>query len=341
MASGYDRIGAAAPFDVTQVVARGASACAYCSTAVKACSTYIPPSMQPAVFLTVGYFGWSLAIGFFNKWALGSRWRGGAGFTFPFFYSAMHMVCSVVVVSAIFLMRPSLNTLSREQFREHCTSLVVLALLYTVSVGCNNASVDSASLTTKCLITGVTPLLTLALSYAMERKAYASSIVGLVGLQVLCAMLAVPQDGSSTSAYGVLLSMLSVLASAGKPVLSGMLMCERHVTGLTPLALVWYYTAMSSLLMLALTASSTDERTHLAEELRGQPWRSLAAILVGSLLAAGYNILMFYLTLITSALTNTMLGNVKQARLAAHGSRGDAVARRAVGIRSDDIRPLW
>ena len=303
--SGYGKIGGARQLDVSEVLARGQSACAFCAS-------YIPPSHQPAVVLIVGYFVWSLAIGFFNKWALGSRWRGGAGFTFPFFYSAMHMVCTVIVVSTIFLLRPSLNTLSREQFKQHYTSLVALALLYTVSVSCNNASVDNASLSTKCLITGVTPLVTLALSYAMERKAYASSVIRLVGLQVLCAMLAVPQDGTSASAYGVFVSMLSVLASAGKPVLSGMLMCERQLTGLTPLALVWYYTAISSIMMLVLTAGSRQERNHLSEELHSQPWRSLVAIVVGSLLASGYNILMFYLTLITSALTNTMLGNVKQ-----------------------------
>eukprot|EP00966_Prymnesium_polylepis_P111108 2570123-Prymnesium_polylepis.1 len=51
-----------------------------------------PRSMYPAIALTAGYFVLSLAIGFFNKWALGTRWRGGAGFTFPFFYSTMHMV---------------------------------------------------------------------------------------------------------------------------------------------------------------------------------------------------------------------------------------------------------
>ena len=51
-----------------------------------------PEPVRPAASLTVGYFLLSLGIGFFNKWALGSRYRGGAGFTFPFFYSGMHMV---------------------------------------------------------------------------------------------------------------------------------------------------------------------------------------------------------------------------------------------------------
>ena len=52
----------------------------------------LPESLRPTASLVVGYFVLSLGIGFFNKWALGSRWRGGAGFTYPFFYSAMHMV---------------------------------------------------------------------------------------------------------------------------------------------------------------------------------------------------------------------------------------------------------
>jgi len=268
--------------------------------------------MYPAIALTAGYFVLSLAIGFFNKWALGTRWRGGAGFTFPFFYSTMHMLCSFVVVSIIYLVRPSLCTVSRAQFKTHWSSLTVLALLYTISVSCNNASLQTTSLSVKYLITGVTPLPTMALSYVMEKKGYTWPFVGVVSLQVLGALLAVPWDGGAATAYGVLLSVLSVFASAGKPVLSGILMRERHETGLTPLALVWYYTAIATCFMSILTLVSYDERSYLYIELRSQVWRSCVAIIVGSLLAAAYNILMFYLTLVTSALTNTMLGNVKQ-----------------------------
>lgn len=68
--------------------------------------------------------------------------------------------------------------------------------------------------------------------------------------------------------------------------------------------------------MALLTVISYEERSYLYIELRSQVWRSVVAILVGSLLAAAYNILMFYLTLVTSALTNTILGNAKQARRA-------------------------
>ena len=51
--------------------------------------------------LVLGYFVLSVGLGFFNRWALGSRWRGGAGFSYPFFYSCCHMVASVMLTSAI------------------------------------------------------------------------------------------------------------------------------------------------------------------------------------------------------------------------------------------------
>eukprot|EP00326_Haptolina_ericina_P016803 CAMPEP_0181180978 /NCGR_PEP_ID=MMETSP1096-20121128/7095_1 /TAXON_ID=156174 ORGANISM="Chrysochromulina ericina, Strain CCMP281" /NCGR_SAMPLE_ID=MMETSP1096 /ASSEMBLY_ACC=CAM_ASM_000453 /LENGTH=130 /DNA_ID=CAMNT_0023269457 /DNA_START=1235 /DNA_END=1627 /DNA_ORIENTATION=+ len=63
--------------------------------------------------------------------------------------------------------------------------------------------------------------------------------------------------------------------------------------------------------MFTISAISS-ERMYLYIELRSQVWRSTVSIVVGSLMAAAYNILMFYLTMFTSALTNTMLGNVKQ-----------------------------
>ncbi|KAL1495870.1 hypothetical protein AB1Y20_014514 [Prymnesium parvum] len=264
------------------------------------------------VGLTVGYFALSLAIGFFNKWALGTRWRGGAGFTFPFFYSTMHMIFSFLVVSLIFLVAPMLNTLSWRQFKQHWVWIVTLSLLYSITIACNNSSANDVSLAARYITSGFTPLSTLVLSYFLEQKGYNLFVIALVCLQVGCECLAVPQDDAPTTAYGVFLGVLAMLAAAGKPVVAGILMRGRQQTGLTPLVLVWYYTAFSSVIMGLLTWISYSERSYLYIELRSQTARSLLAISASSILAAAYNILMFFLTLVTSALTNSVLGNVKQ-----------------------------
>ncbi|KAL3933288.1 MAG: hypothetical protein SGPRY_000346 [Prymnesium sp.] len=215
---------------------------------------------------------------------------------------------TAITVSIIFFAMPTCNTLSWKQFKQHWVSLVALALLYTISVSCNNASLSHVSLSTKYLISDVTPIPTIVLSYYIEKKGYNIIVICIVSLQVICSLLAVPQDGTSASAYGVVLAILSVIAASGKPVLAAVLMRGRMQTGLTPLALI------SAVFTALLTLLSDDERTHLYIELRSQAQRSCVVIIVGSLLASAYNILMFYLTLVTSALTNTVLGNVKQVR---------------------------
>jgi hypothetical protein len=55
------------------------------------------------------------------------------------------------------------------------------------------------------MITNVTPLL----SYLLERKTYVTAISSLVVLQVLSAVLAVPNVSSSASVYGIFLGSAS------------------------------------------------------------------------------------------------------------------------------------
>jgi hypothetical protein len=59
------------------------------------------------------------------------------------------------------------------------------------------------------MITNVTPLPTLVLSYLLERKTYVTAISSLVVLQVLSAVLAVPNVSSSASVYGIFLGSAS------------------------------------------------------------------------------------------------------------------------------------
>jgi len=221
------------------------------------------------------------------------------------------MLTTVLVVSIIFCIRPELNTVSKAQFKKHWVPLIVLALLYTISICTSNASLSELSLPVTYMIMFATPVPTLVLSYYLERKTYVYSVTCLVVLQVIAAVVAVPNTGYVASSYGVFLALCSVVTAAAKPVLAGILMHDRNETGLTPLALVWYYTLIGMFCMLLIFLVSS-ERSYMYIQLASSAWRSSVAIVFGSLLASAYNILMFYLTMYTSALTNTVLGNVKQ-----------------------------
>merc|ERR1711865_1329528 len=96
------------------------------------------------------------------------------------------------------------------------------------------------------------------------------------------AIVAVPWHGQTQAgAIGIALCFVSMLAAATKPVVAGMLMKDMRDSGLTPLVLVWYD----------------------------------SIFFIGSSMAFVYNIVVFYLTKVTSALTNVVLANVKQVIL--------------------------
>jgi hypothetical protein len=172
-------------------------------------------------------------------------------------------------------------------------------------------------------------------------------VIGLATIQLPHSLRLRPDHRASSFRAAV----ISVFTAAAKPVLAGILMHDRHETGLTPLVLVWYYTLVRPFLsnhgggghfdvcMLFVISACTlptplvhdrslhapshhpfnytsphadqvggiamftisaisSERMYLYIELRSQVWRSTVSIVVGSLMAAAYNILMFYLTMV-------------------------------------------
>ena len=106
----------------------------------------------------------NLALNFLNKWALSPlqvelSWAnslirtrldgplmGGAGFSFPLFYSMCHMLASFVGATLIFLVQPSTNKLSLKQVRTHGPWLLVLSVLFASNIAGNNASLVTLGL---------------------------------------------------------------------------------------------------------------------------------------------------------------------------------------------------
>ena len=134
---------------------------------------------------------------------------------------------------------------------------------------------------------------------------------GLILLIALSAVGAVPLGQASATPLGILLALLSTVASA-KLSLSALLMSGAAQNGLTPVVMVWY-DALLSLGFLLLTALVTGELSGaLAAYLEARPLVGATALLAGGMLALAYNLVHFTLTKTTSSVTNSIVGNVNK-----------------------------
>jgi len=253
----------------------------------------------------------NVTFNFFNSYVLRLTSKGGYGFAFPFFYSGCHMIASFVGVNIIFAIKPDLNTLRKEQVRKHWLPLLLLSVLMVLNIGCNNASLVYIGLSVNQIIKSITPLPTMCLSYTFGKKRYGPWLMLDVVIQVLGAILAVPYGDNMAEPLGLLMVFISMLAAASKPVVAGILMKDMKESGLTPLVLVWYDSLLSIFWLFGVSLCTT-ERTDAPAFILADPRKSLLLVGAGSCMALGYNIVVFYLTKVTSALTNVVLANIKQ-----------------------------
>jgi drug/metabolite transporter (DMT)-like permease len=269
-----------------------------------------------AVFVIAGWASINLALNFFNSYALRPEEKGGLGFSFPFVYSGCHQIASFIGVNVIFKVKPNLNTLSRAQWKAKWPALLGLSVMMVLNIGCNNASLVYVGLSVNQIIKSITPLPTMILSYFTEDKRYTWTLVGIVMVQVLGAIIAVPwHEQSRSGAIGIVLCFISMLAAATKPVVAGVLMKDMRESGLTPLVLVWYDSIFSIFWFFLISLCLPDERVGVVAYMQKNAALGWGLILIGSSMAFVYNIVVFYLTKVTSALTNVVLANVKQVIL--------------------------
>jgi len=253
----------------------------------------------------------NILFNFFNSYALRPEEKGGYGFTVPFFYSGCHMIASFVGVNIIFWLRPELNTLSKQQWRQNWPKLLSLSVLMVLNIGLNNVSLVYIGLSVNQIIKSITPLPTMCLSFVLEKKRYSMVLAVDVGIQVAGAILAVPYGDDMADPVGLAAVFISMLAAASKPVVAGILMKDMKESGLTPLVLVWYDSLLSIFWLFGVSLCTT-ERTDAPAFILADPRKSLLLVGAGSCMALGYNIVVFYLTKVTSALTNVVLANIKQ-----------------------------
>ena len=268
--------------------------------------------LSESQFLGFIIFSWlvlNLGLNFFNKAALGAH--TALHFTYPLFYTGFHQLASLCFSSLAFYLHPPLNTLSYASFKQHRGMLLLLGLTFFISLACNNASLVMIGLSVNGLIKSTLPLPAMLLSYIFEKKSYPKPVIASVVGMVASAMIAIPYgDDDNASVLGLSLAIASTASLAMRPVLCTLLLRDSAETGLTPLVLVWYDAVISTSLLFV--TSMMFETRGLGEYFRTTPWQGIGLLVLPSLMAFAYNIVMFWLPKLLGSLTPCILGNARQ-----------------------------
>jgi len=264
----------------------------------------------------------NISLNFFNSWALHAAdvpGSGKGGFAFPFFYTMFHMAASSI--AALILQctcaKPKDGTLpSFGQLWAYKLQLFPIAIFTVLNTAFNNWSLVLVALFVNQVIKACAPAVTSALEFVFLGKTY--HLIIYVSVFFICAGSAVSQlgaTGGSSTAMGIVVCFISLIAASAKGVLQKMI--TSGTPDLKPLeptqALVWDG-GISFLIMVVVWGVSAEREASIAYLMgeTGNPNSGLLAagiITFGSTLAFIFNIANYYFIHYTSALTMTVGGN--------------------------------
>lgn len=287
-----------------------------------------PASSEPKPLMLQGiaFFGFAagnMGLNLFNSWALrkhtGTPSWAEPSFDFPVFYTMFHMLVSAF--AALLLMatvaRPSTGLPSFQQFWEYKIGLVSISLCTFLNNGLNNISLTLVSLFVNQVIKATLPFWLMIFSFILAKKTYGPAIIASVCALVVGSVLSQASSyagggGDGTSMTGVIICIISLMASAIKPVVAMMVMAGTpDRPKLAPNLVLFYDTGIAFFFMLIYWLVS-PEREGSFEYISGgatQVSMTITIILCGSSMAFIFNIANYYFVMLTSALTSGIAAN--------------------------------
>merc|ERR1719163_785949 len=207
----------------------------------------------------------NLELNYYNAFLLG----GGPNqlhLPIPIFYTLLHQVTIVAFTSLWCLFVPSVRFNVVDTFRQNWAWLIFVSSIYAASIATNNASFASISLTVNTIFKSAIPFPTMIFSYFIENKRYTIPIICIVSVLVAGTLLAVPWHakpkpaGATPEWVGLVLVVISTLATAMRPVISSHLMRSNSGAGGKPLTAtaMAFWDALIAIPFLAVTALITD-----------------------------------------------------------------------------------
>lgn len=262
---------------------------------------------RPILFM-IGYFLANLALTFHTKWLL-----SGSRFTFPWILSGLHI--SISGLGAwITLKIKGQNNKFKDLNWSLLTKIGLFSSLYSVNIAMSNVSMKYVSLALHQVTRSGTPLITLLLEFViLGKRTSVWFIISLIPV-VLGIILTVigEMDGFKWSTFGIFLTVLGVILSSLKGVMTNFML----VGGLkmNPLELIVLVAPLAAFQCL-LASIITGESFAIYKQFHNNKFDELLmfGLLANGCLAFFLNWISFAVNKETSALAMTVAGNVKQA----------------------------
>jgi drug/metabolite transporter (DMT)-like permease len=253
----------------------------------------------------------NFALNFFNKWAFTKTTDGGGGFTFPIFYTMWNTFASFLGANLLMVLVPANRTISWKQFVDNKFALLVFGVVFSSNIVTNNASLVHISLSVNQVIKCLVPIPAIIFSYFIEKKTYSYPVLAAAGVLTFGACMSIPYDSPKVTLLGSVLALWSTAMSGLRPVLTALLLKNSKESGLTPVPLLWYDAAFSTIFLFFAYLVSDETLTVAGYFVDYGYGRGVSILVGGSFMAFAYNIVVFYLVKVTSSLTSVVLANLK------------------------------
>lgn len=253
-----------------------------------------------------GYFLANLALTFHTKWLL-----SGSRFTFPWILSALHIAVSGLGAwTTLKISGRSVKALDWASIGK----IGIFSTLYSVNIAMSNVSMKYVSLALHQVTRSGTPLVTLLLEFMILGRRtsgwFVASLIPVVAGIVLTVLG--ERDGFDWSTFGVFLTVLGVVLSSLKGVMTNLMLVGS--LKMHPLELIALVAPLAAS-QCVLTSVLTGESTAIYRQFHPRPFDRflLLGLLANGCLAFFLNWISFAVNKETSALALTVAGNVKQA----------------------------
>ncbi|KAL0040726.1 hypothetical protein WJX79_003172 [Trebouxia sp. C0005] len=251
------------------------------------------------VLLVAAYLGLNSILNLTNKWALGVY-----GFTFPLLLTTCHMAFSFCVLLP-FMIREPFRSKHRATLEKQWKGLVAIGVYMAANVSLNNLSLVLITLSLNQVIRSAIPVCTATLAVFIEKKIpTGEEATGLIIL-TLGVMVAVWEGSVSGSVTGLLLCCAGTVCNAAMMSTAGKVMSEK----VDVLRLTFYTAPVSCAVLLPLFLIRESQRfaVYWVDHSTGV----LLVLVCSSIVALSYNVIHSLMIQKTSAVTTTVLGEVK------------------------------
>ncbi|PSC74164.1 sugar phosphate phosphate translocator [Micractinium conductrix] len=250
------------------------------------------------VVLTLTYLSLNSSLNLLNKWSLGVY-----GFRFPFLLTSCHMLFSFCVLAPV-AMRESWEN-HRRTLEKQWRGIVYIGAFMALNIALNNLSLLDISLTLNQIIRSAIPVVTCVLAILVESRYPSSQELAALITLTLGVMLAVWQGTATGKPYAIMFCVVGTVCNGAMMTFSGKVLSEKlDVVRLT------FYTAPVSLCCLA-PFYWIYERERFWVYLPSHTDGVAMIMLVSSINAVCYNMIHSLMIKKTSAVTTTVLGEVK------------------------------